>query len=47
MGDVTRGKKLFIKFCANCHTHEKRGRSGIGPNLFEIFGKTCGCKSCK
>lgn len=46
MGDTSNGKRLFKKMCEQCHTSEQGGKSKIGPNLFDIFGKTCGCKSC-
>ncbi|XP_011862362.1 PREDICTED: cytochrome c-like [Vollenhovia emeryi] len=42
MGDVTNGKKLFMKLCVSCHTTEKDGKHKIGPNLHGIMGKTCG-----
>jgi len=38
-GDATRGEQLFNLQCKACHTVEKGGRNGIGPNLFGIFGQ--------
>ena len=38
-GDATRGERLFNQQCKACHTVEKGGRNGIGPNLFGIFGQ--------
>lgn len=35
--DATRGEAQFRK-CAACHTIEKGGASGIGPNLYGILG---------
>ena len=37
-GDASRGERLFNQQCKVCHTLEKGGRNGIGPNLFGIFG---------
>ncbi len=41
-GDATRGERLFNQQCKACHTVEKDGRNGIGPNLFGIFGSKAG-----
>ena len=41
-GDATRGERLFNQQCKACHTVEKGGRNGIGPNLFGIFGQKAG-----
>jgi len=35
--DLVRGKKLS-KACASCHTFNKGGANGMGPNLFDIVG---------
>ncbi len=35
--DVTKGEAQFKK-CASCHTIEKGGAAGIGPNLYGIVG---------
>jgi cytochrome c len=37
-GDATRGERLFNQQCKACHTVEKGGRNGVGPNLFGLFG---------
>ncbi|XP_003394566.1 cytochrome c iso-1/iso-2-like [Bombus terrestris] len=42
MGDPVHGKALFLRMCGMCHTCNKNERHKIGPNLFGIFGKTCG-----
>ena len=41
-GDATRGERLFNQQCKACHTVEKGGRNGIGPNLLGIFGGKAG-----
>jgi cytochrome c len=41
-GDATRGERLFNQQCKICHTVEKGGRTGVGPNLFGIFGSKAG-----
>lgn len=40
-GDAAKGEKVFL-LCRACHTVEKGGRNGIGPNLFDIFGRKAG-----
>ena len=37
-GDATRGERLFNQQCKICHTVDKGGRNGVGPNLFGMFG---------
>lgn len=37
-GEAAAGKTLFNR-CASCHSVDKGGRNGIGPNLFGIFGR--------
>jgi cytochrome c len=37
-GDATRGERLFNQQCKICHTVDKGGRNGVGPNLFGLFG---------
>ncbi len=36
--DVARGEKV-VKACAACHTFDKGGKNGVGPNLYGIVGK--------
>jgi cytochrome c len=36
--DATRGERLFNQQCKICHTVDKGGRNGVGPNLFGLFG---------
>lgn len=45
MGNAENGKKIFQRACAICHTAEKGGKHGVGPNLFGIIGKTSGTVS--
>ena len=41
---MDRGKKVAKK-CVSCHTFEKNGKNKVGPNLYNIFGKTRGVVS--
>ncbi len=40
--DATRGERLFNQQCKACHTVEKDGRNGVGPNLHGVFGSKAG-----
>jgi cytochrome c len=37
-GDAKAGKSVFSR-CAVCHTNDKGGGDGLGPNLFGIVGR--------
>ncbi|MCB1551095.1 MAG: cytochrome c family protein [Alphaproteobacteria bacterium] len=36
--DVDRGQKV-AKACAACHTFDKGGKNGVGPNLYGVVGR--------
>jgi len=37
-GDPAQGKGVFAR-CAACHTDQKGGGNGLGPNLFGVVGR--------
>merc|ERR1740137_86937 len=38
---ITRGKKVFIQKCQQCHSYEE-GKNKQGPSLFGLLGRTSG-----
>ncbi|KAF8821021.1 putative cytochrome c [Cardiosporidium cionae] len=46
-GEVARGKQIFKKRCAQCHSIRKdcsvtTGRSVLGPSLYGVYGRAAG-----
>lgn len=41
-GDADRGERLFVQQCKICHTVERDGRNGVGPNLHGFLGQNAG-----
>jgi cytochrome c len=41
-GDVKKGEGLFKSRAAQCHTANKGGQNGVGPNLYGIVGRMSG-----
>jgi len=44
MGDIAHGEKVFKK-CSACHMIASDGKNMIGPNLWEVIGRTAGSVS--
>lgn len=42
MGDVGKGKTIFLRACAKCHSTEKTANHKYGPNLHGLFGRKAG-----
>jgi cytochrome c len=41
-GEPARGERLFNQQCKTCHTVDQGGATGLGPNLFGMFGRKAG-----
>ena len=45
-GDPVAGARTFGQ-CKSCHTVDAKGRDGVGPNLFRVFGSKAGTRRPK
>ena len=41
-GDAKKGEGIFKGRAAQCHSNNKGGQNGVGPNLFGIVGRMSG-----
>jgi cytochrome c len=41
-GNASKGAAVFIRQCSLCHTIDRGGRNGFGPNLFGIADRKAG-----
>lgn len=41
-GDASKGAAVFVRQCSLCHTIDRGGRNGFGPNLFGIADRKAG-----
>ncbi len=41
-GNPSNGAAVFVRQCSLCHTIDKGGRNGFGPNLFGIADRKAG-----
>ena len=42
--DPSKGEIVFMRKCASCHDHEKKGGDGKGPHLWGIVGRRAGSR---
>lgn len=41
-GDAAHGEVLFKQRCSVCHQSDKGGKNGVGPALYDSFGRKAG-----
>jgi cytochrome c len=41
-GNASKGAAVFVRQCSLCHTIDRGGRNGFGPNLFGIADRKAG-----